>query len=93
MLNIFNYYKRKIQKETLQTIINSRLLKLRRALKFWYIINKKSLELCPLCKQFLGHHNVTIDHIIPKSKGGTDDFDNLQFVHKKCNQLKGNKII
>ena len=93
MINIFRYYKRKIQKETLETLVNSRLLKLRRALKFWYILNNKPLNLCPLCKKFLGKRNGNVDHIIPKSKGGTDNLDNLQFTHKGCNSKKGNKII
>jgi 5-methylcytosine-specific restriction endonuclease McrA len=34
----------------------------------------------------------TIDHIFPKSKGGTDNLNNLQFTHKRCNSIKGDKI-
>lgn len=33
----------------------------------------------------------TIDHIIPRSKGGTDAPENLQLVHAICNKIKGNK--
>lgn len=36
---------------------------------------------------------LTVDHIIPKSKGGTNDMDNLQPMCYTCNQLKGNKIL
>lgn len=36
--------------------------------------------------------NINIDHIIPRSKGGTWDPKNLQLVHKVCNDIKGNKI-
>ena len=37
--------------------------------------------------------NADIDHIIPTSKGGTDDIENLQLAHRNCNFRKGNKII
>lgn len=32
---------------------------------------------------------LTVDHIIPIAKGGTDDIDNLQFMCLRHNQLKG----
>ena len=31
-----------------------------------------------------------IDHIIPKSRGGTDRISNLQAVHIRCNRYKKN---
>jgi 5-methylcytosine-specific restriction endonuclease McrA len=34
---------------------------------------------------------MTKDHILPKSKGGTDDLDNLQTMCHRCNGKKGNK--
>lgn len=34
-----------------------------------------------------------IDHIIPVSKGGLTEKDNLQTLCWKCNRTKGNKII
>ena len=35
---------------------------------------------------------VRIDHIVPISKGGTYDYDNLQCCYFKCNQLKSNEM-
>jgi 5-methylcytosine-specific restriction endonuclease McrA len=32
--------------------------------------------------------NVTLDHIIPISKGGADSYDNTQAVHSECNEHK-----
>ena len=35
--------------------------------------------------------DLTIDHIVPLSKGGTDDLENLQFMCKSHNSSKGDK--
>ena len=35
---------------------------------------------------------LTKDHILPRSKGGTIDMDNLQPMCERCNCKKGNKI-
>jgi 5-methylcytosine-specific restriction endonuclease McrA len=34
---------------------------------------------------------LTIDHVIPKSRGGTDTWDNLVAACVKCNNKKGNR--
>jgi RNA-directed DNA polymerase len=40
---------------------------------------------CAICNEFfvLGER-LEIDHIIPKSLGGTDKFENLQLLHRIC---------
>ena len=35
----------------------------------------------------------SVDHIIPKSKGGSDDLANLQLAHADCNSRRGNEDI
>lgn len=34
----------------------------------------------------------TLDHIIPRSKGGSDASENLQLAHARCNKIKGNRL-
>ncbi len=51
---------------------------------------------CPLCNNkiyLFKPKTFNIDHIVPKSRGGTNNVDNLQIVHTKCNHLKSNQII
>ncbi|MEM5516789.1 HNH endonuclease signature motif containing protein [Henriciella sp. AS95] len=31
----------------------------------------------------------TFDHIIPRAAGGSDEPDNLQLAHARCNKIKG----
>ena len=39
-----------------------------------------------------GESYPSIDHIIPKSKGGLHCWDNVQLAHRKCNREKSNKL-
>ena len=41
------------------------------------------------CKQCRVVFPLTVDHIIPSSKGGSSDLDNLQLLCKTCNYRKG----
>lgn len=53
-------------------------------------IFKMSGGVCPICGKVLSKYTYTIDHIIPLSRGGTNEPANLRAVHKHCNRLKGN---
>lgn len=48
--------------------------------------------LCAYCGQHRNIKYMTVDHIIPLSKGGTDEIDNLQCTCKLCNRLKDNML-
>lgn len=49
-------------------------------------------EKCAYCGRRRQFKHMTVDHIIPLSKGGTDDVDNLQCTCKMCNRLKDNML-
>ena len=34
-------------------------------------------------------HILELDHVIPKSRGGTDHIENLQLLCPSCNRIKG----
>lgn len=61
--------------------------KRRKAYRQWLLANNK----CAKCGK---KENLTIDHIIPRSKGGVKHGQhNLQVLCNKCNHYKADKII
>jgi 5-methylcytosine-specific restriction endonuclease McrA len=44
---------------------------------------------CAICRGPLGLYESHVDHIVPRSAGGTDDYSNLQLTHMNCNLRKG----
>lgn len=49
----------------------------------------RNYRVCHYCGVVLTEKNTSVDHVMPRSKGGEDDFSNLVFACKKCNSLKG----
>lgn len=45
---------------------------------------------CTGCQVAFPFHNMTINHTLPKSEGGTDSPDNLQLLCGACNSVKKN---
>ena len=52
---------------------------------------KRDGMVCALCGEPIATlSEVTIDHIVPLSRGGTDRLDNLRLAHEACNKRRGN---
>lgn len=43
------------------------------------------------CQYCGSTRNLTIDHVIPRCRGGSDQWENLTLACSRCNTLKGNK--
>lgn len=57
------------------------------------IVRDRILNKCNYkCVKCNSKENLEIDHIIPLSRGGRGDEDNMQVLCKKCNRSKKNKI-
>lgn len=56
-------------------------------------LRRRNLELqgyrCAYCWCPLTPKRATLDHIIPKAKGGADDYENTVAACIQCNKLKG----
>ena len=63
------------------------------------IVYERDNGICGLCGEIIDINHksphpksLTLDHIIPLSKGGKHSYDNVQVAHYSCNSSKGNKI-
>jgi hypothetical protein len=53
-----------------------------------YIKERENQDHCIYCG---GTDRLTLDHILPKSRGGVDSSDNAVWVCQRCNSSKGSK--
>jgi 5-methylcytosine-specific restriction endonuclease McrA len=47
---------------------------------------------CQFCGRALPASELTLDHVIPRSRGGHTDWDNLVACCHRCNNLKGDRL-
>lgn len=52
-------------------------------------IGSKSKGKCWYCGDGFSHVKRTLDHVVPRSKGGSNDLSNLVFACQRCNSDKG----
>lgn len=69
---------------------SSRRPKLRPSLRAAVI--ERDEGVCGLCGGPVPPDDIHLDHIIPRSLGGPDEFANLQVTHSACNMRKGNRV-
>ncbi len=65
---------------------NTRLKK-----RLWQVVHGRSLTLpvnCHWCRCQIKFHQATVDHVRPRSEGGTDELSNLVVSCADCNQLR-----
>ena len=61
-----------------------------------YKLSKKNILIrdryvCQYCSGIFSERTLTLDHVIPKSKGGSSRWENLVAACKKCNSKKADK--
>ena len=56
------------------------------------ILFNKQNGMCGLCHLPVKFELATIDHIVPKSKGGSSKIGNKQLTHSLCNNVKGDSV-
>ena len=96
-----------VQKSRIRALCESRLQEfiMRRGLATWnrlletdpvpdslrYLVLTAAGGRCALCGATNKEQPLEIDHIIPRSRGGTNDLDNLQVLCGPCNRSKSNR--
>ncbi len=48
--------------------------------------------ICQYTGEFVGRSGGTLDHVVPRDRGGRDSFDNLVWAKKEINSLKANRL-
>src|ERR687887_2214083 len=75
-----------------------RLLEYRRIPHQTRALSRKNILLrdrnsCQYCGQVLPASELTLDHVIPRSRGGTSSWENLVACCHLCNRKKGNQLL
>src|SRR2546421_3854611 len=74
-----------------------RLLEYRRIPHQTRALSRKNILLrdrntCQYCGELLASSELTLDHVVPRSRGGTSSWENLVACCHSCNRRKGNQL-
>ena len=91
-------YYLKHREEIIRKAILRHFLKLEISIAEWERIKKRYNYQCSICRKrepFIDQKitRLTIDHILPLSRGGGNELKNIQPLCHRCNAKKGNKIL
>ena len=56
-----------------------------------HVIYGEQMGYCAGCRGHFEFRGLEVDHVIPRSRGGTDHRDNLQMLCSHCNRIKGDR--
>lgn len=54
---------------------------------------KRDRQICAYCAQQFPRHLLSRDHVVPRSRGGADTWENCVTSCKACNSAKGSKSV
>lgn len=55
------------------------------------VLYRRDRNVCGYCALEFSSHNLTVDHVVPKSRGGGNTWENCVTACKRCNQAKGDR--
>ena len=56
-----------------------------------HVIYGEQMGYCAGCRGHFEFRGLEVDHLVPRSRGGTDHRDNLQMLCSHCNRIKGDR--
>jgi 5-methylcytosine-specific restriction endonuclease McrA len=63
------------------------------SIKYFKWLCEKLENVCVMCDKVFPQGKLTIDHMVPITKGGKNDNKNIQPLCGSCNARKGNKLV
>ena len=74
-----------------------RLLEYRRIPRQTRVLSRKNIlvrdrHTCQYCGAIFSAGDLTLDHVVPRSRGGSGSWENLVSCCRGCNNLKGNRL-